>query len=144
MIYANHSWNENGIYNITVKAKDFYNRESDWSDPKAIHIIGAPSLEINNIDGGLFKVCATIKNNAGTDVTSVNWSIVLNGGFILMGNETSGTIPSIPAGDETEVCSSLILGFGKTVITVTAETSEYFDTKEQDAFVFLFFIMVNE
>ena len=31
-----HSWNKRGNYEIRVKAKDIYGRESDWSDPLAV------------------------------------------------------------------------------------------------------------
>jgi len=134
-VLARHTWTEGGEYNITVKAKDFYNRESDWSDPKTIHIVGA--LEIGNISGGLFKVNAMIKNNGDIDATDVNWSIILDGGIILLGKNTSGNILSIPDGEETTISSSLIFGFGKTVVRVTVDSV----TKEQDVFVFLFFIL---
>ena len=41
------------------------------------------------------------------------------------------------------VSSKAILGFGKTVVTVTAEKPGISsDTKEQDAFVLLFFIKI--
>jgi len=139
---ANHTWTEEGDYNITVKAKDVVGSESEWSYPKAIHIIGPPILEIGNITGGLFKVSAVIKNTGSVDATMVNWSIVLDGGFILLGKETTGDILSIPAGDESMINSSLIFGFGNTVVTVCAEIPESSAMKEQDAFVLLFFIKI--
>ncbi|HEC76711.1 MAG TPA: PKD domain-containing protein [Thermoplasmatales archaeon] len=40
IVTTNHSWNEAGIYNITVKAKDVNNAESEWS----------PSLQITAIN----------------------------------------------------------------------------------------------
>jgi len=33
---ANHTWAKKGTYNVTVKAKDKYNLESDWSDPSIV------------------------------------------------------------------------------------------------------------
>ena len=141
-MYVNHIWNETGDYNITVKAKDVYDFESDWSEPKIIHIHGVPVLEIGNISGGLFKVTAEIKNNGSADVVGVDWGITLDGGFILLGKETTGRIMSIPAGEEVTVRSDLICGLGRTVITAMAEKPGVSsDTKEQDAFVFLFFIL---
>ncbi len=53
-VLAAHGWSEVGEYDITVKAKDVQGRESDWSDPKTIHIVDAAILEIGNISGGLF------------------------------------------------------------------------------------------
>jgi len=137
---ANHAWTEAGMYEITVQAKDIIDKKSEWSDPKTIYIADMPILEIGNITGGLFKVSTVIRNIGGVDAIKVNWSIILNGGLILLGKETTGSILSLPAGGETKISSSLIFGFGKTVVTVTAEISESSDAKEQDVFVFLFVI----
>jgi len=140
-VYASHIWTEAGDYDITVMAKDPHGEESELSDPKTIHIVDIPNLEIGNITGGLFKVSTVIRNIGGVDATKVNWSITLDGGIILRGKETTGNILSLPAGEETTISSDLIFGFGKTVITATAECAEgSSDTKTRDAFVFLFFI----
>ncbi|RLF44681.1 MAG: hypothetical protein DRN29_08030, partial [Thermoplasmata archaeon] len=32
-IVISHSWNRRGSYEVRVKAKDIYGRESEWSDP---------------------------------------------------------------------------------------------------------------
>ena len=140
-VNASHIWTETGKYNITVKAKDIHGEESEWSDPKTIHIIDTAIIEIGNITGRLFKVSMVIKNTGGVDATSIDWDITLDGGLILLGKETSGSILSLPAGGEKTVSSSLILGFGKTLITATAECAESSNTSERDAFVFLFIIL---
>ena len=140
---ASHIWTEAGTYEITVKAKDVSGRKSGWSDPKTIDIVDTAVLEIGNITGGLFKVSTVIRNIGGVDATRVSWSITLDGGFILLGKETTGDILSLPAGDEVKISSDLICGLGKTVITVIAECAEgSSDTKEVNAFVFLFFIKI--
>lgn len=142
---AHHTWTEGKTYEVRVKAKDIYNFESKWSEPKIIQILNATALKIGNISGGLFKVTAEIKNTGGVEATGINWSITLDGRFILSGKETSNSILNLPGGDEKTISSGLILGFGKTTITVTAENPESSDTKEQKAFVFLFFIkIINE
>ena len=136
-VYASHIWTEVETYEIKVKAKDVYDVESGWSDPPLmIDILDVPLLEIGDITGGLFKISAVIKNNGSSNATSVDWSITLDGGGILLGGETTGRIINIPAGEEVTVRSDLICGLGRTVITVTVDSV----TKEQDAFVFLFFI----
>jgi len=138
---ASHAWTETGEYNITVKAKNLHYAESEWSDPKTIHIVDTAVIEIGNITGGLFKVSTVIRNIGDVDATMVNWSITLDGGIILLGKETTGNILSIAAGDEAKISSSLICGFGNTVITVSAECAGGLsDTEKQDAFVFLIFI----
>ena len=142
-VSASHRWAEEETYEVTVKAKDCYGAESGWSVAKAIHIANRPVLEIGNITGGVFKVNAVIKNNGSADATSVTWNITLDGGVILVGKKTSGRVLIIPVGEEKTVSSGLILGFGKTVVTVTVEIPDVTsDTAERDAFVFLFFIKI--
>ncbi len=141
VVLARHTWMEGGTYDVRVKAKDIYDCESEWSEPKIIHIVGVPVLEIGNITGGLFKVTAEIKNGGG-DAIGIDWSITLDGGLILLGKETSGRISNLHGGEEKIIRSSLILGFGNTVITVSVESVESSATKEQDAVVFLFFIKI--
>lgn len=136
----NHSWLDDGFYNITVKAKDTYDRETDWSDPLTVFISIVPALEIRNISGSLFKVSAVIRNNGSADATSVNWNITLDGGFILLGKKTTGRLITIPVGKEVTVSSNLILGIGATMVTVTAKVPKSSDIKEQKAFILLFFI----
>ena len=139
-VFASHWWAEKGNYEVTVKAKDVHDAESNWSVPTTIHIYDRPILKIGNITGGLFKVNAVIKNTGSVDAIGVNWSISLDGGFILAGKETLGRIAGVSAGGEVAISSGFIFGFGKTVITVSAETANSSDTVEQDAFVLLFFI----
>jgi len=101
--------------------------------------IGAQAeIAIGDISGGLFKVKAEIKNVGTADATSVAWTIDLAGGLILLGKTSSGTIPSIPASGAVTESSGLILGFGKPVVTVTADSA----TKDVNATVLLIFILI--
>jgi len=93
-------------------------------------------IEIGTITGGLFKVNAVVKNMGGAEATNVEWSIKLTGGLILLGRDSVGTIPSIAAGATADISSKVILGFGKTVITITADTT----TTSQNATVLFVFI----
>jgi hypothetical protein len=117
---ASHIWKERGRFEVKVKAKDQYGRESDWSDSLKIRIesyIGIPSIK-----GGFFKINAVIKNNGAEAVTCVQWSITLKDGAFI-GKESSGQV-DIPKGGEATIESGLILGFGATKVTVTAEVEE--------------------
>jgi len=98
------------------------------------------SLDIELIAGG-FGVSASVKNKGDGTATDVDWSITLDGGFILLGEETTGMEESIAAGASAPIKSSLILGFGKTTIVVTATCTESSVTKNATAFVFLFFVL---
>ncbi|MBE3121920.1 MAG: PKD domain-containing protein [Thermoplasmata archaeon] len=136
---GSYTWSAIGDYDVKVKAKDVNDAESGWSAVHPITISApAPNLEIQAITGGLFKVKTTIKNTGTAAATNVSWSIKLDGGLILLGKETTGNIPTIAAGGSEAISSKLILGFGKTVITVTAGTA----TKSQNATVLLVFIKI--
>ena len=142
-VTVSHKWFENGTYFIEGKAKNALGTEGGWADPPwEICIVDVPILEIGSITGGLFKINVMIKNNGSVDATRVDWNITLNGGIILLGKETSGKIMNIPAGENVMISSRTILGFGKTMVTVTAEKPGVSDTKEQNAFVLLSFIKI--
>ncbi len=143
IVTVSHTWTEKGTYSIRGKAKNALNAEGAWSEPFNITIF-APELDAGFITGGLFKVNAIIKNIGGAEATDIDWSITLEGGIILLGGETTGTTPSIPEGGEVIVSSSLILGFGNTIVKVTMEEPHgSSDTREQGATVLLIFIKVN-
>jgi len=137
-----HAWEDAGTYEVKAKAKDVNGGESDWSSAHSITIYSVPVLEINNITGGLFKVKATIKNTGFVDADHVKWTMTLVGGAFI-GKEAGGTILSIPAGEEKTVTSALIIGLGKTVITLTASCVGSSDAKDQNATILLFFIKIK-
>ena len=129
---ASHVWGSTGTFNITVKAKDVNGGESGVSVAHKISII---AVDIPMISGGLFKVKASI-NSGATGATNIDWKIQLTGGFIILGKKTTGTIPVIAPDSSVEISSNLILGFGKTVITITAGPA----SRSQNATILLFFI----
>ena len=140
-ITANHIWTAGGDYEIKVKAKDIYSAESNWSEPFSIHIV-EPLIEIGNITGGLFKVNAVIKNIGDGDAENISWNINLLGGLILRGYQTPGSIANIPPGGQVTVSSDLILGIGRTDVTVNAKIpGGTMNIKNTNAFVLLFFIL---
>lgn len=133
LIYENsylvRPWNLNGKYVVfTVLGEGVY-----------LYNYGTPlAIEIGNITGGLFKVNAVIKNTGSTTATNVQWGIKLTGGLVILGKESTGSIPSIAAGATTDISSNVILGLGKTVLTITADAA----TKTQNATVLIVFIRI--
>jgi hypothetical protein len=128
--YLVQPWNINGDYVVfTILNEGVYLYK---------YTITQPAVEIGNITGGLLKVTAVITNTGSADATDVDWSIAFDGGLILLGKETTGTAAIIPAGGQVEVTSGLILGFGKTTITVFAGGA----SKDQAATVLLIFIKI--
>jgi hypothetical protein len=134
-----YSWDDPGTYNIRVKAKDVNDLESDWSAPHQITIIETPDLSVISIDGALLKLKAELINNGPVDANGVSWSINLEGGLILLGGSSSGTI-DIPAGQLAEISTGIIIGIGSTTVRVTLDHPLSSATKTKTVFVlgFLF------
>lgn len=140
-VTVDHTWTEKGTYYIKAKAKNIYDAESAWSVP-LITTIFAPELDIGLISGGLFKVSAIIKNMGEVDATNISWSINLDGG-VWIGGKTADSLSYLAAGSEETVSSNFIIGFGKTVVTVSASIPESSATRSQGGRIYLFFIQVN-
>jgi len=68
---------------------------------------------------GLFKFSGIIKNIGNKTAFNVQWKITIDGGFIIVGRHSSGTLPKplLPS-EETSVTSKLVLGFGRIMITI--------------------------
>jgi hypothetical protein len=79
-----------------------------------------PVIEITDIAGG-FGVSIIIENTGTGDATDVQWSIDLEGGLILLGGHTEGTIPTLIVGDSITKKTGFIIGFGGTMITASAD-----------------------
>lgn len=143
-VTASHEWTAAGDYDVTVKAKDEIGAQSGVSPVHTISIAeeALPILEIEGVTGGLFKVKATVKNVGDAPANNIAWSIKLTGGLVLLGKETTGNILALNPGDEREITSKTIIGFGKTVITITATVPQSSATKDQNATILLFFIKI--
>jgi len=116
-VVASHAWSEVGDYEIKVMAKDVGEAASKWSEPYPMQI-ELPVVDIGIIEGGLFKITASIKNTGIVEAEEINWKIALDGGFIL-------------------------LGFGSTRVVMTVDIPEGSKERDQGGYVLLFFIKVN-
>jgi parallel beta-helix repeat protein len=127
----------NGTHVVSFYSVDIAgNRETEKSCTFTIQQ-EVPSVNIT-IKGGL-GISATITNNGAIDLTNVDWMISLDGGLIFFGKTKSGIITTLPAGESVTV-RDFVIGFGKTMVTVTVTCVDSSDTAKQEAFVFLFFI----
>lgn len=80
-------------------------------------MIPIPVVDIESISGG-FGVTTVIKNYGTGEESDVEWSIHLEGGFILIGGDNSGDIAEILPDDEVPVKTGFIFGIGRTTIEV--------------------------
>lgn len=132
-----HAYDTAGVYNVTLTVTDSL-MATATDETTATITSPAPVIEIGDITGGLLKVNAIVKNTGSAAASNLSWSINLNGGIILLGKESTGSIATLAAGGQETITSKLILGFGKTTITVTAGTA----TKDQAATVLLIFVKI--
>jgi glucose/arabinose dehydrogenase len=70
-----------------------------------------------------FGVHAVIHNIGLVNATTVHWKIALDKGLILVGKQASGTIPLMFPDQSVIVKIPLVIGLGKTHITVTADAA---------------------
>jgi len=104
-------------------------------------IIGSQNddLEIGDITGGFARVKAEILNIGDTDISDINWSFSISGGFLGRINATNTGIISFLGSKEAEVIrSDPVFGFGRITIRVTANNVD----KTVNGFIFLFFIKI--
>ncbi|MBU0496894.1 MAG: hypothetical protein KKG04_02945 [Candidatus Thermoplasmatota archaeon] len=141
-IQVPHQWTNLGDYEIKAKAKDIHGARGLWSDIYGMHI-GLPDLELRQLSGGLLFTKTTLKNTGDAEATDVEWTINLDGGVILLGKESTGTIPYIGPGETVDIRSGAILGLGPTSIIATANIPEGSAFRKQTGTIILFFIIVN-
>ncbi|KYK23105.1 hypothetical protein AYK24_01440 [Thermoplasmatales archaeon SG8-52-4] len=95
--------------------------------------------------GGLFRFTGIIKNICNNTAFNVQWRISFEDGFVLLGKITKGVLPKpLMPDNETTISSSLILGFGRIIITIEvwADNSPKI-TVTNPGFLFLFFILLR-
>lgn len=120
---ATHQWSASGDYTVKVKAKDSAGIESGWSDPITVHITDSPHVEIGEITGG-FGITAKVTNTGAGDAVDVTWSISLQGGMVLLGRETTGTILKIVPGFSPQIKTGFVFGIGSVTVLVKADVDE--------------------
>jgi PKD repeat protein len=135
-----HIYTDAGEFPVLLTVTDA--DQTEVTDTTTATIIGVPELEIKRVEGGLLKITANVKNVGSKDADNVQWSINLNGGLILLGRESSGTI-NIAEGSTETITTGTIFGIGSATAVVSVEVPESSDTSEHDCFVLLFFINVK-
>jgi parallel beta-helix repeat protein len=93
------------------------------------------------ITGG-FGITVKVKNTGNEEITNVDWSICLQGGFLLLPGDRchNGTLVSLAAGEEVVIQSAdLLFGIGQMTVNVTAKDS----TATSQGFLLLFFFILT-
>jgi outer membrane protein assembly factor BamB len=135
-----HIYQMAGEFPITLTVTDALFQNASDTSTATITPLPQPNLVIRNITGG-FGVNAVIQNIGNADATNVSWNITLKGGFLLLGNRTAARITRIQPGQNVSVKSSLIIGLGKSTITVAATCNERVSTEKATyGFIILIFV----
>lgn len=140
-VTTTHAFPEVGDYEVKVRAKDIDEATGYWSEPLMVHM-DLPVLDLSTIQGGILRASVNLRNYGLAEADDITWSIIFEGGFILLGRETTGIVPTIEAGGVAILQSSLVIGFGPTRVIVSAEVPESSDSRSQAATVYLFYVNV--
>ena len=101
-------------------------------------IPAVPELNVT-VKGGL-GITVTVRNTGNANATNVNVTIIVHGGLIFFGKNTTIPIPNIGV-NQTAPVKTIIIGFGKTPITVSAICDEGASAERTvNGTVFLFFV----
>jgi outer membrane protein assembly factor BamB len=137
---ATHVYQTAGQFAITLTITDALSYTASGISTATIIPLPQPELVIRNITGG-FGINAVIQNIGDADATNVSWNITLKGGFIFLGNRTAARVTRIQPGQDVSLKSSLIIGLGRSTITVFATCNEGVSTKKETyGFVILIFV----
>lgn len=126
-VNINHTWTENGIYSIKVKAIDPYGEESEWTTSE--FSLSKTNLDIIDIRGGIASVIIDIKNIGENTAEEISSTISVQGGLLSMinlthtcsGCDTCGsTLDPNAIKTENTRESGTILGLGNIEISVSA------------------------
>ena len=135
---------EEGTYTVSLTVSDGGVSDTETKEDYITVLPGEAALEIGEISGGLLRINAEINNVGDGEVNEVNWSITLDGNFVILGKDSSGIISSISVNDSETVTDRPVFGLGRVEITVTADAADVTPvTKTVDGFIFLFFVIVQ-
>jgi hypothetical protein len=105
----------------------------------------SPEVQITAVTG-FFGVSATIVNIGGSPASNIAWNITFDGRFMLYPKDKSidGAITSLPVGAYEDIRSGVIIGFGRMMINITAESyGTLLASKTVPAFVFGPFVLLG-
>jgi hypothetical protein len=141
-VTTTHAWTDLGNYTMKVRAKDIEDAVGYWSEPYTVQMT-LPELSLGTISGGLIKASVNVRNYGLAEADDIAWTITLDGGFILLGKETTGIIPTVEAGGVATISTGPVFGFGPTRVIATVEIDEGTDYRSQGANILFFIVQVK-
>jgi hypothetical protein len=138
-VSASHAYNQSGYYGIRTKVRDTQGNERSWSE-SWLFSADAPEVAIESVSSSIGKISTVVSNIGKGNASTIDYTISLAGGFILLGRETTGIITQLAPGESTTFASDFIFGFGPTLITITAIPKYNEGSEEWSHEAFIFFI----
>lgn len=138
-------WELDAAYNNTAMPWPTFHHDRQLTGLFPTNFTPPPviKIEIGNITGGFFTLKSTIKNTGEAPIANITWTITCLGKHIFLNNATTGHISSLNPGDEQAITSKPVLGFGKTPIHVIATTPGCTTSREQNATIWLCYIIMK-
>ncbi len=124
MISESHYWDNEGTYNVCVRAKDTRGLISDWSQPSALLIL-PPEIEITTIMS-TGKLAFSFSNQGDVEIAEISWSYEVSGGFFgKIDFFDSGLFETFASGETKEVSlDGFLFGFGDISIDVLCDETQ--------------------
>lgn len=107
-----------GVYTVSLTVSDGEISDTETKE-EYITVVPPSVIAIGNITGGFLRINAEILNKGDIEVTSVNWSITVDG-LVFLGKSISGTVPVIPIGGSEVISDTPVVGFGNIIVSVKA------------------------
>lgn len=145
-----YAYDKAGEFDVTLTVTDSSEPPQDAFDTTSAIITedSQPKLTIDSISGGK-GILVTFKNSGAGDATEVEWSMTIDGGFLILTKEASGSIDTIVAG-ETKDVEIRVLGIGLgfftelPVITINVDCLEgSSDETSVDAKIIIFRVTIQ-
>jgi hypothetical protein len=132
-------WDLNGSVNSSTMDWPTFHHDNQRT---GMYPLVSREVELGNITGGFFTVKATITNIGAVAANNINWNITATR-FVLLGRKTTGSISALAPSDEQIITSKPLIGFGKTVIKIIVTFPGNTVSKEQNAVILLFVIIMK-
>ena len=126
---------------VKAIAKDVEDSISKWTTyPIRMDV---PDINIISLQGGLFKIRVTFPNDGLVEAEDINWKISIEGGIVLLGRESTGTIDYLGPGEKETIQSKIIIGFGDIEVKVNIDGTECSTSKQRGGQLWGIYIKMN-
>ncbi len=137
-------YTEPGNYTVSLTVSNGHLTDTMTKEDYITVLQGKNPIVIGNVTGGLMKIQAEIHNNGTLNLSQVQWSFTVSGGFVLLGKTKEDMIFMLAGGQTEVIVDRPVLGLGKVTIEVTAKAPDYEKaTKTVEGVLLFFFVIIR-